>query len=318
MTTTHFTTKIPQEMAGWRLDKALATLFPDYSRARLQQWLEQGHILVNALPRRSKDKVQGGEQIELTAQLAEEVTWQAQALPLTLLYEDEDILVVNKPPGMVVHPGAGNPDQTLVNALLHHAPELAELPRAGIIHRLDKETSGVLVVARSLPAQTHLIAQQQVHAFEREYQAIVNGVLIAGGTVNAPLGRHPVQRTQMAIVPNGKPAITHYRIIHRYRCHTHLRVQLETGRTHQIRVHLASLHHSLVGDPLYGRRLLIPPKSSAMLITLLHSFRRQALHAEHLGLIHPRTGELMRWTAPLPPDLQTLLSALKMDELEHA
>ncbi len=316
MTIHHFTTKIPQTMAGWRLDRALASLFPDYSRARLQQWLLQGHILVNATLWRSKDKVQGGEAIQLTAQLAEEVTWQAQSLPLTVLYEDNDILVVNKPAGLVVHPGAGNPDSTLVNALLHHAPELAELPRAGIIHRIDKETSGILVVARSLPAHTHLIAQQQAHAFEREYQAVVTGVLISGGTIDAPLGRHPQKRTQRAVVADGKSAITHYRIIHRYRAHTHLRVRLETGRTHQIRVHLAHIRHPLVGDPVYGHRLSIPPQSQ--LKETLRSFQRQALHAELLGLTHPRTGQSMRWTAPLPEDLQTLLTALSQDQQEHA
>lgn len=305
-------------MAGYRLDKALAELFPTYSRARLQQWLSEGQVLIDTTPRRrGKEKVQGGERVQLTAQLEEQVTWQAQSLPLNLLYEDEAILVVNKPAGVVVHPGAGNPDETLVNALLHHAPELAQLPRAGIIHRLDKDTSGILAIARSLPAHTHLVAQLQQHQFKREYQAVVTGVFVAGGTIDAPIGRHPTHRTQMAVVTAGKPAVTHYRIIQRYRAHTHIRVQLETGRTHQIRVHMAYQRYPLVGDKAYGGRLHFPAGSSESLKQTLRTFPRQALHAETLGLVHPHSGQWLQWTVPLPQDMQNLLMELEQDKINQ-
>jgi len=307
-------TKIPDSMAGSRLDKALTALFPEYSRARLQQWIRDGSILVNGLSLRPKDKVKGGETVEINAQLEEAVAWKPQILPLVLLYEDEDLIVVNKPAGLVVHPGAGNQDNTLVNALLHHAPELAKLPRAGIIHRIDKETSGVLVVARSLTAHTSLVKQLQQHEFNREYQAIITGTLVAGGTIDAPIGRHPTHRTRMAVVDKGKPAVTHYRIIQRYRAHTHIRVQLETGRTHQIRVHMAYKRYPLVGDPVYGGRLKIPPNSSESFKNSLRKFPRQALHAIRLGLHHPKQEEWMEWTAALPNDMQELLAELETDK----
>lgn len=310
-----FNAQIPPEMAGYRLDKALADLFPDYSRARLQQWIRGGHVLVNSISWRAKDKVKGGEDIQITAQLEEEVSWQPQTLPLTLLYEDKDILVVNKPAGLIVHPGAGHQQNTLVNALLNYAPELAQLPRAGIVHRLDKDTSGVLVVARSLPAHKYLVEQLQNRKFLREYKAIVIGALISGSTVDAPIGRHPTQRTRMAVVKKGKTAITHYRVLQRYRVHTFIRVQLETGRTHQIRVHLAHKHYPLVGDSVYGGRLQIPPNSSDTFKEALRTFPRQALHAERLGLTHPISGEMMQWTAPLPDDMQQLLLVLEQDIL---
>ncbi len=317
----NFNKKIPPEMAGYRLDKALAELFPSYSRSRLQQWIRDGYVLVNTVPWRAKDKVKGFESVQVSVQDKEEVPWKAQVLPLSLLsllYEDKDILVVNKPAGLVVHPGAGNQDNTLVNALLYHAPELALLPRAGIIHRLDKDTSGVLVVARNLAAHTHLVTQLQARAFMRKYQAIVTGVLVAGGTVDAPIGRHPKQRIRMAVVENGKPAITHYRVIQRYRAHTHIRVQLETGRTHQIRVHLAYKHYPVLGDPVYGGRLQIPSASSDTFKKTLRTFQRQALHAAELGIIHPNSGEWVQWAAPLPDDMQMLLAALEKDRQEHA
>lgn len=310
-------TVIPEELAGQRLDKVLAELFPDYSRARLQQWIQDGRVKLDAVVPRARDKVKGGEQVEITAQLYEEVHWQAEAIPLNLIYEDDDLLIVNKPVGLVVHPGAGTPDHTLVNALLHHAPELAQLPRAGIIHRIDKDTSGILVVARNLSAHTHLVEQLQAREFLREYQTVVMGMLISGGTIDAPIGRHPTQRTQMAVVEDGKPAVTHYRIIERYRAHTHLRVKLETGRTHQIRVHFAYQRHSVVGDAVYGR-LQFPRDSSEEFRDVLRNFKRQALHAEKLGLIHPRTQELMSWSAELPEDMQQLLAALALDKKQHA
>jgi 23S rRNA pseudouridine1911/1915/1917 synthase len=216
-----------------------------------------------------------------------------------------------------VHPGAGNPDETLVNALLHYAPELAQLPRAGIIHRLDKDTSGILAIARSLPAHTHLVAQLQQHQFKREYQAVVTGVFVAGGTIDAPIGRHPTHRTQMAVITPGKPAVTHYRIIQRYRAHTHIRVQLETGRTHQIRVHMAYQRYPLVGDKAYGGRLHFPAGSSESLKQTLRTFPRQALHAETLGLLHPHSGQWLQWTVPLPQDMQNLLMELEQDKINQ-
>jgi len=313
MTTTHFSTEIPLTMAGYRLDKALAELFPDYSRARLQQWIKQGHVLVDDEKIRGKDKVQGGEHIEIQADIPQAVTWRAQDIPLDICYEDEDILIINKPAGLVVHPGAGNQDGTLVNALLHHAPELDRIPRAGIIHRLDKDTSGILVVARSIAAHTHLTEQLQAREFLREYQTIVNGTMISGGMVDAPIGRHPTLRTRMAVTDSGKPAITHYRVKNRFRAHTHLNVKLETGRTHQIRVHMAYIKHSLVGDPVYGKRLLLPKQSCDEFMQVLKDFKRQALHATTLGLQHPTKNEWMQWSVPIPADMQQLLDMLEQD-----
>jgi 23S rRNA pseudouridine1911/1915/1917 synthase len=300
--------KIPPEMAGYRLDKALAELCPSYSRGRLQQWIRDGYVLVNqTIPARAKNKLQGGEDIEIATQITKEVPWQAQKLPLNILYEDEDLLIINKPAGVVVHPGAGNSDNTLVNALLYHAPELEQVPRAGIIHRIDKDTSGLLVVARCLTAHADLVQKLQERKFIREYEAIVNGVMIAGNTIDAPIGRHPTQRVRMAVVENGKSAITHYRIIERYRNHTHIRVKLETGRTHQIRVHMAYKRYPLLGDSVYGGRL-----------HRFQNFKRQALHAASLGFNHPNSGEFMQWTATLPDDMLNLLAELKQDKQEHA
>jgi 23S rRNA pseudouridine1911/1915/1917 synthase len=299
---------IPPEMAGYRLDKALAELCPSYSRGRLQQWIRDGYVLVNQTTSRAKNKVQGGEEIEIATQITTEVAWQAQKLPLNILYEDGDLLIINKAAGIVVHPGAGNPDNTLVNALLHHAPELEQIPRAGIIHRIDKDTSGLLVVARSLTAHADLVQKLQQRKFIRKYEAIVHGVMVAGNTIDAPIGRHPTQRVRMAVVENGKPAITHYRIIERYRNYTHISVKLETGRTHQIRVHMAYKRYPLLGDPVYGGRRIHKFKN----------FNRQALHAASLGLDHPNSGEFMQWTAALPDDMLNLLEELKQDKQEHA
>jgi len=313
----HLTVKVPAGFSGQRLDQALAQLLPDYSRARLQQWIKEGQVLVNGKVWRAKDKVEGGEQIEVEATTEEEVSWEGEDIPLTIVYEDEDIIIVNKPAGMVVHPAAGNYDGTLVNALLHHAPELNEVPRAGIIHRLDKETSGLLAVARNLKAQKHLVEMLQARVMKRQYQAVACGVMTAGGTVEEPIARHPVDRKRMAVVANGKPAVTHYRVIERFRMHTHIRVDLETGRTHQIRVHMAHIHYPLVGDPVYGQRLRLPPDCTPELAETLRNFKRQALHAARLGLEHPSTGEQLEWEAPLPEDMQQLIRVLHEDAQQH-
>ena len=307
------TCQIPPACAGMRLDQALAELLPAYSRSRLQQWLKAGHLRVNGQIRRPRDPVAGGETISGELAMTTETVAIAQDIPLTLCYEDADLLVINKPAGLVAHPAAGNRDGTLVNALLHRCPELAGLPRAGLVHRLDKDTTGLLVVARSLPAHTALVAQLQARTIEREYLAVVNGLPVAGGVVDAPVGRHPVDRQRMAVTPGGRPAITHYRIVRRFRAHTLLRVKLETGRTHQIRVHMAHVRLPLLGDPVYGGRLRIPPGAAPRCIESIQQFRRQALHAERLALTHPLRGERLEWRAEVPPDLAELLAALAED-----
>ncbi len=304
---------IPETLHGQRLDQALAGLFPDYSRSRLQKWLKDGQISLNGQHVRAREKVYGGEEVVIQAQLEEEGDWQAEAIPLNIVFEDEHILVINKPAGLVVHPAAGNSSGTMLNALLHHAPELAQVPRAGIVHRLDKDTTGLLVVARTLPAQKYLVEQLQARAFLREYSGLINGVLVSGGSVDAPIGRHPVQRKRMAVVESGKPALTHYRIRERFRHHSLLSLRLETGRTHQIRVHMAHIQHPLIGDPVYGGRLKLPPQCSDRLAQTLRKFHRQALHATRLGLEHPVTGKQMEWEAPLPEDMELLISALRED-----
>lgn len=308
---------VPATLGGQRLDQVLAQLFPDYSRARLQQWIKAGQVQVDGAVRRPKDKLLGGERVVVQATAEQAVHWQAESIPLDIVYEDEAILVINKPAGLVVHPGSGNPDGTLVNALLNHAPELEQVPRAGIVHRLDKATSGLLVVARNLKSQKQLVAALQARSVKRQYQAVVCGVLPSGGTVEAPIGRHPVDRKRMAVVAGGKEAVTHYRVIQRYRAHTHLRVDLETGRTHQIRVHMAHVRHPLVGDPVYGQRLRIPPDSSEQMMATLRGFKRQALHAARLGLVHPFSGAALEWQAPLPDDMLQLLAVLAQDADEH-
>lgn len=304
---------IPQELAGYRLDQAVTKIFGDYSRTMLKTWILEGKLLVNDHRMRPRDAVAGGERVALWVEPKPEAAWQPQAIALDILYEDEDVIVLNKPAGLVVHPGAGNQESTLVNALLNHEPNLAALPRAGIVHRIDKDTSGILVVARSLRAHAHLVKQLQTRTLEREYQAIVHGVVVAGGRVDAPIGRHPLHRTRMAVVASGKEAVTHYRVIRRFHAHTHLQLKLETGRTHQVRVHMAYLHHPLVGDPVYGRRLHIPAGASPKLAEALRRFKRQALHASRLRLIHPTSGTPMEWFVPLPEDMDTLLKALAED-----
>ncbi len=301
------------EQAGMRLDQALAELFPDFSRSRLQAWVKEGRVLVDGAPCRPRDKVYGGERVALEALFDEQVACRPQPIPLTVVYEDEHLLVIDKPAGLVVHPAAGNPDGTLQNGLLHLDPALIELPRAGIVHRLDKETSGLLVVARTPMAHKSLVEQLQARTVHREYRAVVCGVMTAGGTVDAPIGRHPMDRIKMAVTPGGKEAVTHYRVLERYRAHTLLRVNLETGRTHQIRVHMAHIHYPLVGDPLYGGRLKIPAGAGEWLTETLRGFPRQALHAHRLELTHPAAGEAMAWESPLPADMRQLIEALRDD-----
>lgn len=309
----HLSARIGDELAGKRLDQALALLFPDYSRSRLQQWVKEGRVTVDGAPCRPRDKVLGGEQVSLEAHLEEQVECRPQPIELSIVYEDEALIVIDKPAGLVVHPAAGNPDGTLQNALLHHDPGLIQLPRAGIIHRLDKETTGLLVIARSPVAHKRLVEQLQARAFDREYRAVVSGVMTAGGSVDEPIGRHPTQRTRMAVNYSGKEAVTHYRVLERFRAHTSLRVKLETGRTHQIRVHMAHIRHPLVGDPVYAGRLRQPAGASEALREQLRGFRRQALHARRLGLSHPLSEEWMEWESPLPEDMQILLQVLRED-----
>lgn len=304
---------VPADAAGRRLDQVLGELFPDYSRNRLQEWIKAGQLTVNGRVPRARDKVWGGERVALVASEVTEVPWVGEAIPLDVVYEDDTILVINKPPGLVVHPAAGNWEGTLVNALLHHAPELAQLPRAGVVHRLDKDTSGLLVVARTLAAHKSLVEQLQARTVKREYAALVTGVMTAGGTVEAPIGRHPVDRKRMAVTEGGREAVSHYRVAERFLAHTYVKVNLETGRTHQIRVHMAYVNYPLLGDPTYGGRLRLPAGCSEALRTELQQFKRQALHAGVLGLIHPESDEEMQWQAPLPLDMQRLLEMLRDD-----
>ncbi|WP_240126825.1 23S rRNA pseudouridine(1911/1915/1917) synthase RluD [Thermomonas alba] len=310
--------RIPDDAAGRRLDAVLAELFPEYSRSRLSAWIKSGDVLVDGAPARPRDPVRGGEAVALT--VVEDVQTHAVAedIPLAVLYEDAHLFVLDKPAGLVVHPGAGNPAGTLVNALLHRDPGLDKLPRAGIVHRLDKDTSGVMVVARTLPAHTALVAQLSAREVHRQYLAIVVGALVSGGTVSAAIDRHPRDRLRMAVREDGKDAVTHYRLRERFRAHTALECRLETGRTHQIRVHMAHLKHPIVGDPLYGGSLKLPKGASDALIAALRGFKRQALHAEVLEFAHPISGEPIRCQAPVPADMQQLMRLLREDAAAHA
>jgi len=309
---------IPPEAAGRRLDQALAAVFPDYSRTRLKSWIDGGQVLLDGSAPRGRDKVAGGEQVVVDAELEDEVPVVAQPIDLDIVHEDGAVIVVHKPAGLVVHPGAGNPDRTLQNALLAHDPSLSVLPRAGIVHRLDKDTSGLLVVARTLEAHTELVRLLEAREVHREYEAVCCGVMTGGGTVDAPIGRHPVDRLKMSIRQDGRDSVTHYRVLERFRAHTHVRVVLETGRTHQIRVHLAHIGYPIVGDPTYGRRLAVPKGATVRLQETLRGFRRQALHAARLGFPHPVTGEALEFEAPLPGDMQDLLAALREDAAQAA
>ncbi|WP_409523594.1 23S rRNA pseudouridine(1911/1915/1917) synthase RluD [Nitrincola sp. MINF-07-Sa-05] len=308
--------QVPHEMFGMRLDQVVAQLFPDYSRSRLQSWIKDGQLTVDDKVLRPRDKLSGGEQIKVSVLLEVQEQHAPQLIPLDIVYEDEHILLINKPSGLVVHPGAGHADGTLLNALLHHSPEIGLVPRAGIVHRLDRETTGLMVVAKTITAQTDLVVQLQERTMGREYEAVVNGVMTGGGCVDEPMARHSKNRQKMAVVGVGKEAITHYRVMQKFRAHTHIRLKLETGRTHQIRVHMAHINYPLVGDPLYCGRFRIPKGCSDKMLATLRAFRRQALHAKKLELWHPETGEKMSWEIDLPDDLKQLLSVLKKDVSE--
>ena len=309
----HLEAIVPADLFGKRLDQAVAQLFPDYSRSRLQGWIKEGDLTVNGQVLRTRDKLSGGEQIVINATLALIEEHKGEDIPLDIVFEDEHILIINKPSGLVVHPATGHADGTLMNALLHHAPEVAQVPRAGIVHRLDRETTGLMVVAKTIQAQTDLVEQLQQRTMGREYEAVVQGVMIGGGSVDEPMGRHSKNRLKMAVVGLGKEAITHYRVLKKFRSHTHIRLKLETGRTHQIRVHMAHVKFPLVGDPLYGGRFRLPKNCSERMQQTLKSFRRQALHAKKLELWHPFTGEHCSWEIDLPEDLQKLLTVLDRD-----
>ncbi len=305
--------EVPSELGGQRLDQVAAQLFAEYSRSRLTSWIKEGRLTVDGAVLRPRDLVYGGSQLVLEAEQEAQGEWVAEDIELDIVYEDDHIMVINKPAGLVVHPAAGHASGTLLNALLHHVPDIVNVPRAGIVHRLDKDTTGLMVVAKTLQAQTRLVEQMQARKVSRIYECIVIGVVTAGGKIDAPIGRHGGMRQRMAVTDGGKPAVSHYRVLKRFRSHTHVRVKLETGRTHQIRVHMAHVGFPLVGDQTYGGRFRIPPAASPTMVEAVKTFPRQALHARFLALAHPITGEVMKWESPLPDDFVWLLSLLNQD-----
>lgn len=309
--------QVDESLVGKRLDQAVAQLFPDFSRSRLQGWIKDGSLKVDGEAKRPRDKLLGGERIEIDAELEVIEDHKPQDIPLDIVYEDEHILIINKPAGLVVHPAVGHRDGTLLNALLFHCPDIAQVPRAGIVHRLDMDTTGLMVVAKTIAAQTELVDQLQERSMGREYEAIVHGVMTGGGIVDEPMGRHSKNRQKMAVVGVGKEAVTHYRILKKFRAHTHIRLKLETGRTHQIRVHMAHINYPLIGDQMYGGRFRLPKGCSDEMIEALRDFKRQALHAKKLELWHPYTGEQMSWEVDLPDDIQHLLGVLEQDAAQQ-
>ena len=309
------TAVVPEDLQGARVDQGAAQLFPDYSRSRLQGWLKTGELTLDGEACKAREKLVSGQRLELDVEVEDQERWLAEAIDLDVVYEDEAIVVLNKPAGLVVHPAAGNPSGTLLNALLNHYPDIGSVPRAGIVHRLDKDTTGLMVVAKTLSAQNALVTQLQAREVHREYEAVVFGTMTGGGTVDLPIGRHPKNRQKMSVAQlGGKEAITHYRLIKRYRDHTHIRCMLETGRTHQIRVHMAHQHHPLIGDPLYAGRPKLPKGASPELIEMLRLFPRQALHARRLSFIHPESHEEVHFETALPEDILNLLAVLDQEE----
>jgi 23S rRNA pseudouridine1911/1915/1917 synthase len=304
---------LPEELAGRRFDQAAAAVLEDYSRSRLKVWIDRGELTLDGKPAEPSTTVRGGEEIELNAEIEAAVPIAPEPISLNIVHEDQAVFVIDKPAGLVVHPGAGNWSGTLQNGLLHLDPNLAGIPRAGIVHRLDKDTSGLLVIARTLAAQASLAAQLERRDVHRGYLGICQGVLTGGGTIDAPIGRHPRDRLKMAVVDRGRRAVTHYRVVARFRAHTYLRIELETGRTHQIRVHFAHQRSPLVGDPLYGGRPRFPSAPSAELKLQLQGFRRQALHATRLEFVHPDSQETVKFEIPLAEDMAALLAALRAD-----
>jgi len=305
---------VPFELSDNRFDQVLTELMPDYSRSRLQQWIKQGQATLNGKTLKPKEKVKVNDLIEVKAELEDQGDWLPEDIALDIVYQDDDILIINKPAGMVVHPAAGNYNGTLVNALLHHFPDIKTVPRAGIVHRLDKDTTGLMVVAKTLTAHAHIVQQLQSREMGREYEAVVCGVMTGGGKVDQPIARSPKNRKKMAVHPFGKKAVTHYRVLEKFAAHTHIRVKLETGRTHQIRVHMSHINYPLIGDSTYAGRLKIPSNVSEAVKQSLRTFSRQALHAKKITLIHPNTGEEMSWESELPEDMQTLLDTLSEPE----
>jgi 23S rRNA pseudouridine1911/1915/1917 synthase len=311
---------VPVTAAGRRFDQTVAEMFPDYSRSRLTAWIKDGKVLLDGARAAPRQLVRGGEKVDLEAELENEVHALAEDIALDIRFEDDDLMVVDKPMGLVVHPGAGNPTGTMLNALLHHNPTLAELPRGGIVHRLDKDTAGLMVVAKTLAAHTRLVEMLSLHEVRRQYEAVVLGTMVAGGTVDQPIGRHQHDRLKQGVrdvIDGGKEAVTHYRVRERFRAHSLIQCNLETGRTHQIRVHMAHAGHPLVGDQLYGNGLRLPRGASQELIDALRGFRRQALHAEKLGFDHPITGEYLEFDSPRPADQDALIEALRADTVLH-
>jgi len=313
------TDTVPETCLGKRFDQTLAEMFPEYSRSRIKEWILAGHVTLNgAILKIPREKMFGGELVKISTEVEADVRFEPQEIPLNIVYEDDDILVINKPAGLVVHPGAGNPDGTVLNALLHYCPQLDVVPRAGIVHRLDKDTTGLMVVAKTIAAQTNLVEALQEREITREYEALANGLMTAGGVVDEPIGRHSTKRTHMAVNLFGRPSVTHYRVMEKFRLHTRLRLRLETGRTHQIRVHMAHITHPLIGDPTYGGRPRPPKNATEALRDVLRGFKRQALHAAMLSLFHPITGEEMTWHAPIPDDMVNLTDILREDSKLNA
>ena len=300
-------------LAGMRLDQALASALPQYSRSRIQGWIGRGTVLIDGRVARARDRVLGGERVQLTGEVPADLSAAPQAMALDIVHEDGQVLVIDKPAGLVVHPGAGNRDRTLQNGLLAHDPRLAHVPRAGLVHRLDKDTSGLMVVARTIEAHAALVERLAARDISREYLAIVTGVMTGGGTIEEPIGRHRTARTRMAVRADGREAITHYRIAERFRAHTLVRVTLGTGRTHQIRVHLAHIGYPILGDPVYGGRRRLTAGATPALLEALHGFKRQALHAARLAFAQPLTGEPLEFEAPMPADMQALIEVLRED-----